>query len=213
MKLHSNSRRVLFKDLKGDQYGLKELTQDSVKGFLDIGANSGFVSITARILHPEMKIVAVEPHPRVYADMVDNVSRLQIKTMNVALGDGSTFYLLKERKMDLCNHFTPEPGIAGKAVPIQSMRLDDVLRRSGLDPSSLCVKVDCEGAEEYLVGHLPSEKIIVGSTLFCGEFHTNQARDITGYFKWVLDLLQGTHTVTIERTAIGLGRVKAFKKA
>jgi len=212
MIIHGNSRRVLFKDLKGDQYGLKGIPQDSVEGFLDIGANSGFVAILARFLHPEMKIVSVEPHPRVYADMVENVRNLEIKTMQLALGSGVPFYLYKERKMDLCNHFGPDTGPAGQSVKVDSASLDEIVRRSGVREESLGIKIDAEGAERHLLGHGPSEKIIQGSAFFTGEFHADGELEVKDYFSWVLDILQSTHIVTLERMARGLGIVRAIRK-
>ncbi|MFW6247188.1 MAG: FkbM family methyltransferase, partial [bacterium] len=157
MILRGNSRKILFQQLEGDQYLLKKISQNNIKYFLDIGANVGFISIMARMLHPKMKIFSVEPHPEVYKNLVDNVNRLKINTLNGAFGNGDSFYLLKSRKTDLCNSFTNENTGNYK---INSYKLRDLINIFKIDAEDLWLKIDCEGAEKYMIGDEQSENIL-----------------------------------------------------
>jgi FkbM family methyltransferase len=81
----------MFKELSGDQYGLKNIPQDSISTFIDIGAAYGLVSILARLLHTKMRIIALEPHNTTCAYLSHNVSNMGIVTFNAAYGTGCYF--------------------------------------------------------------------------------------------------------------------------
>ena len=71
MKLRGNSRRILFDELEDDSYELRTIPQNSIPNMIDIGANVGFISIYAKMLHPRMNIIAVEPHETTYQELKD----------------------------------------------------------------------------------------------------------------------------------------------
>ena len=209
MKINLNSRNVLFRELKGDQYGLKALPQDSAKYFLDVGAAYGLISILARLLHPQMKIMAVEPHAETYADLVANVDHMQILTLNAALGTGAMFYLEKERKMKLCNSFGPEEK---NTRAIQSFTLSELINKCNFKPEDTVIKMDCEGAEWNMIGNKNDEEIIKLCKLLALEVHNKKGeRRIDDFYQWIVNLAGNTHEITVYNHSPTLGVVKAVK--
>ncbi|MFW6121941.1 MAG: FkbM family methyltransferase [Petrotogales bacterium] len=208
MKLRSNSRRILFGELEGDNYLLKSIEQDSVKYFLDIGANVGFISIMARMLHPKMKIFSVEPHPDVYENLIDNVEHLRIKTLNGALGNGNIFYLLKSRKTDLCNSFTDKKT---ENHSIQSYTLGSLVRKFKIDVDDLRIKIDCEGAEKYMIGDEQSENILRKCKVCAIEVHDKIDNDSSRFMNWFIKILENTHTINISRQCRSLLMLNAIR--
>lgn len=203
MKIHYNSRNVLFKELDGDQYGLKALPQNSIKHFIDIGAAYGMMSTLARLLHPEMKITAVEPHPETYKDLCFNVERLKIDTINAALGNGNKFYLQKERKMRLCNSFLQEK--LEDNTETNSYSLNKIIELCKYNADDIAIKIDCEGAEWYMIDQ--DEEILKRIKLIGIEVHN----DILDFYSWMIKLLGRTHEITIHNYSDTLGIIKAVK--
>lgn len=207
MKININSRNVLFRELKGDNYGLKSIEQDSIGYMLDIGACYGIISLMARLFHPNMQITAIEPHPMSYLDLVDNCNRMHIKTLNFALGNGEKFYLEKERKMRLCNSFKAE---TKDTVAIDSYTLAGLVKLSGVDDSDLAIKMDVEGAEWYMVGNCEDEEIIKKCKLIAIEVHDkNKTTLIDSFHSWFIGLLGLTHEINIRKLSSNLSIVKA----
>lgn len=209
MKINLNSRNVLFRELSGDNYGLKSIDQDSIGYMLDIGACYGIISLMARLLHPNMQITAIEPHPMSYIDLVDNCERMKIKTLNCALGNGEKFYLEKERKMRLCNSFKAE---TKDTISVNSYTLAELVKLSDVDISDLAIKIDVEGAEWYMIGNCKDEEIIKKCKLIAIEVHDkNKITPIDNFYSWFIGLLGLTHEIKIRKLSSNLGIIKAIK--
>ena len=209
MKINYNSRQILFNELKGDNYGIKGVPQDYIKYMLDIGAAYGLISIMARLLHPEMKICAIEPHPETYKDLIVNCERLKIETINCAFGNGDLFYLEKERKMKLCNSFASE---TKDTISIQSYTLSDLVKMNKYDPSDMMIKMDCESAEWYMVGNKEDEEIIKKCKLMSIEIHDKSKNNpIDKFYSWIIGLVGITHKITINKLTENLGLVKIWQ--
>ena len=207
MKIHFNSRNVLFRELEGDEYCIKNLFQNSIGHMLDIGAAYGLISIMARLLHPKMKITAIEPHPETYKDLVSNVDRMKIDTCNYALGNGGMFFLEKERKMRLCNSFSAEK--INNVTAIQSYTLAGLVKLCKADASDLALKIDCEGAEWNMVGNREDEKIIKQCKLAAIEVHDKDGKNpVENFYDWADRLVGKTHTIIIDRQTPKLGIIK-----
>ena len=59
MKLRGNARKILFEQLLGDDYLLKQIPQGSINNFIDLGANVGFISTLIRFLQPYSNILSI----------------------------------------------------------------------------------------------------------------------------------------------------------
>jgi FkbM family methyltransferase len=119
--------------------------------FIDVGANIGAYTLIASEVQ-DAAVVSVEPHPRTFASLAENVRlnhRYNVICVNAALSarDGET-QLTDEAQPEL-NHICETPDSA--AVRVASRRFDDVCRVLQLNPD--IVKIDVEGHQcEVLEG-------------------------------------------------------------
>jgi len=214
MKLHSNTRRVLFEELKQECYGLKMISQDSIPNMIDIGANVGMLSIMARLLHPHMNIFAFEPHEETFKDLKENVDNLRIKTYRYAFGNGDVFYLTKERKMDLCNSFSTEKNIINKTQEIQSLDLEQIFKMVSVEPEDTFLKIDCEGAETFMVDCPKSIELLKRTKLVAMEAHEKDAViKLKPFIEWFMKTMWGTHTVIIDKQTSVVAKLLAVEKS
>lgn len=213
MKLHSNSRRVLFRELQEGSYGLKQIPQNSVPNMIDIGANVGLISIMARLLHPKMDIIAIEPHQKTFQELVDNVDHLKIKTFNCALGNGDKFYLTKQRKMDLCNKFSTKDDVIKESQSIDSMKIQDIFFKFKKKPEDTLLKMDCEGGEFYMVGDKESESLIKKVRIIAMEAHNKNEMGLEPFVEWFMRTLWQTHIIIIDKQNSNLAQLMAVEKS
>lgn len=193
MKLERRCRHILFRELDSDEYFLRRLPPRVIGHFIDIGANVGLISIFIKLLNPNAKVLAIEPHPRVYKDLLANVSNLAIETKNIALGNGKPFYLFKERKTDLCNEFTDK---YSDNISVPSKTFYRIILESSYPIDDLFIKLDCEGGEYYIFGDQDSEKILIKSKVLAIELHPKNEGDPKESSKYLSTLLKNTHNET-----------------
>jgi FkbM family methyltransferase len=141
----------------------KVLRKCEAKIFIDVGAFIGWYSLCAyRILRKRKSaiIIAVEPDPKNYVALLENTTLCQfVKTMNVAIytrdNEEVEFHLGRKDSAGLSQSgsiyptYHDEEGLlSGESifVFVKTIRLDTLIRRSGLDKVDL-VKMDIEGAE------------------------------------------------------------------
>jgi len=111
---------------------------------VDVGANIGSIALAvATAVGPAGHVLAVEPHPRLFAYLQANIRRNQaeqITAIQCALGaeNGQTF---------LSNHRSDDQNtIKGKGIPVPLRRLDDIAPRQSI----AFLKVDVEGYEHFV---------------------------------------------------------------
>lgn len=212
MKIERNTRKIISNNLKGDCYLLKRIPQDSVGSFLDIGACVGVFSMLARLLHPSMKICCVEPHPTSFQMLQDNISNLKIKSLNVALGHGETYYLKKERSSRVCNTFTPNRSDHSN-IEIPSRNLRQLIRAFKLNADDLGIKIDCEGAESTLVRDRRAIKLIRRCKFFAAELHTDGKNVKSNvYSEWVHSKFSDTHDICFTKVSEGHSDIQMIRK-
>jgi len=216
MKIHSNTRVTLFKQLNnnsGASYFLKKIPHNSIPNMIDIGANIGMISLMAKILHPEMRIFAFEPHPRTFEELNSNVDGMKISTFNLALGNGETFYLAKQRKMDLCNKFSvKEDVLKEETIKVQSLKIQDIFKKIKIKPEETLLKIDCEGAESFMVGDKDAENILRRTKMVAMETHGGMRVRTMEYISWFVDILSRSHVLVIDRHELTLIQMAAFEK-
>jgi len=122
-----------------NEYGLRRQLAD-VRTILDIGANVGFFSMTARGRYPHSTIHAYEPNPRVLPSLESNTSALNIEIYNEAVGsrEGSV-EILESGSSNQAQTTTVGAG------SIHQVTLQTAIERLGGSVDLL--KLDCEGAE------------------------------------------------------------------
>lgn len=212
MKLHSSTKRIIFKELRRNAYGFKNIRHDTIMNMVDIGANVGIISILARLLNPRMNIVAVEPHIKTYEQLVSNVENLGIKTLNGALGNGETFYLTKQGKKDVCNKFSVKDEVKDDiSLEVQSYRIQDIFKMYNFNPDNTLLKMDCEGAESFMVGDVESEKILRKTKIIIMEAHNSHKVKLDEFIDWFIKNMWATHNIIIDKGR-KLVNLKAIEK-
>jgi FkbM family methyltransferase len=117
---------------------------------IDVGAFNGDSSIYF-VINGAEKVIAVEPHPRAYIELLINIklNNLQSKIIpiNVALGRGGFIALPIDVSLDAVIDRIYEEGIRerSKVVKVKSIKLSDLLELVDVRPDVL--KLDCEGCE------------------------------------------------------------------
>jgi FkbM family methyltransferase len=140
------------------------LRRKDSKSFIDVGAFKGWYTIYAyKILRKKsgFTIIAVEPDPRNYKMLgkaTRNITGIQLVDEAVFIRDGEymEFHIGKSRAW--LNGFADAGSLAptewhvrygfltGEVIQVKSVRLDTLIKRSGLEKVNL-IKMDIEGAE------------------------------------------------------------------
>lgn len=167
--------QIVYTELCDDWYMLRKVPMNSIKHFIDIGASFGLISIAFKLLNPRSKVTAIEPYDKVYENLVENTRGLFIRTLNIALGDGSMFYLLTNRKTPTNNEYRKTKGDTEKAV--KSETLGGIIKLCRADPDDLMIKCDCEGAEQYLMCDEASRDIMGRLKVLVMELHKTKGEN------------------------------------
>lgn len=157
---------------------------------LDLGANSGYLSLLAKALvGPSGRVVAVEPHPDNLVTLADRTRLnpdLPIEVLAVAVGPTSGRATLELTRNLANGHLASaswdhaKPSVARVEVPTRS--LDDLVAET----RPTVVKVDIEGAEgEVLTASAGPAQWPTGPT-FLVEYHgrANQQRCLAAAERW-----------------------------
>lgn len=198
--------------VQNGSYGLRECAH-AVGSVIDIGANVGFFSVAARMLCSDARIISLEPDESIYAQLVSNAKHLRIGTVRAGLGDGKPLRLVAKHARERgCYGVRYEQDGNGPAV--RSVALPQIVSTFGIAPAGLFLKIDCEGAEHYLVGNSEAENIMRQSVGIGGEFHpAPEGVAQPNYKEWLTDILSATHAVTFATLfRSGIREFKAIRK-
>jgi FkbM family methyltransferase len=156
------SRLIAYLAARGPlEPGLTKLLRSSLSDgmtFVDVGANFGWYSLlAAKAVGPSGKVLSLEPAPRTFALLVDNI-RLNglAETGIVTLHQAAASDEVGEQTLwvypDESGHNTlGKPGQGAKAVNVPSIRLDDLLaNETRVD----WIKIDAEGWELHVLNGL-----------------------------------------------------------
>lgn len=117
--------------------------------FIDAGANVGLYSASfarRKILEPEFRIMAFEPHPETFARLDGNVAHLGVETYNLALSnepgvmkflDGAVSHVFAQSEHRNSYH------LEGATMAIPCRRLDSY----DVPQMNILIKIDVEGHE------------------------------------------------------------------
>lgn len=126
--------------------------------FVDVGANWGyFTLVAAHAVGPWGRVVALEPDPRMAAELRGNVARNGIghaTVLELAAAEGAgeavlSGYAEGDRNRGVSSLVAPPAG-AARSFAVRTAALDAVMDELGVDRADL-VKVDVEGAEELVL--------------------------------------------------------------
>ena len=171
---------------------------------IDIGANIGVFSMMMKMLHPKAKILAVEPSIRNIRPLRANIKNMEIDLETRGLGDGSTMYHRYGRKRGPVGDWFSKERVGG-AFSIKTAPFWKIFKDNGCEKGNrLFVKIDCEGAERYLIGDYRSESILKTADQVFLEIHFKAPKEKTfgkhaipysEYNKWIRKLFYRTHDI------------------
>lgn len=175
--------RVLFDQIVvRDCYGIRTLQQppDVV---VDVGANCGVFSMTARVLFPQARVISVEPCPETFAMLEDNLKFYGCDLHNVALSKDPFVRIWHGRDSGSNSTISAKDINKEDGPAIPGMTLAEMFRRWLINPEKqrVLLKVDCEGAERVIVEDPQSEKLVFPCVHACFEMHYCDGR---GASKW-----------------------------
>jgi FkbM family methyltransferase len=140
-------------EFEPDTVSLLRLLCDQDSRVLDIGANIGMTAIALAQLCPRGQIAAIEPVPRTFQYLRQNVSRARarnLKLFNFALGRVEGPVLMQGHPSNFACSFVADnytiPATDHFARQVSVKRLDNIFSELSLDRLDL-MKVDVEGFE------------------------------------------------------------------
>jgi FkbM family methyltransferase len=123
--------------------------------FIDVGANCGIYSVMASTVNPDIRVVAVEPVPKVYSALAQNVKMnnldARVITLNIALGDADGTVPFHEAEDSTMGSLALEGrhNPKGTVIQVRCRTLDSVVEELGIEPDFM--KIDVEGFEHLVL--------------------------------------------------------------
>jgi FkbM family methyltransferase len=118
--------------------------------YLDVGANIGATVIpAAKTVGNQGRVVAFEPHPRIYSYLLENITLnglTNVDAHNLALGNQSGEIYFTDEFMDDTNHVSTEP-LPG-SLKVQAVVLDQITAELA---NIALLKIDVEGYERFVL--------------------------------------------------------------
>ena len=175
---------ILIQEIFHDNYHILDRGIELREGdvVVDIGANEGIFSIWLAKQFPGVKILAFEPVPRTFWQMVRNIGLngiVNITAYNLGLGDKKGSVTMNVNK-EFSGGSSSECTFDNKTqdqINAETIPLDNILNEYGIDHIRL-LKMDVEGAEYHI---LYKSTILPKVDYFVGEFHINDQLAKKGY--------------------------------
>ena len=148
--------KLLFGSKYRDRVELEALTRTIRQGgvFVDIGANTGYYSLTAAAAGAG-RVIAIEPYPPTFARLRFNIATNQfedrIQAIQTALGDHAgeaTLYVPEVG--DVGSSRISEQAISGRPVTVPLRPLPDILAERSVSHID-ALKIDVEGMEDAVL--------------------------------------------------------------
>ncbi len=173
---HSHTPKTVQWELMKNEYGLDEIEFQPGDVVLDVGANTGIVSIYLAQLHPEIIIHAFEPVPATYARLLANLEANGVTNViphNLAItADGRPLELhLTPNNSGAATAYLTRPYANGHThIQVPSTTLRAFMAANDIEWITL-LKIDCEGAEYEI---LTDTAVLQRVDYLVGELHTNE---------------------------------------
>ena len=146
--LRDSSDFYMFREVCiNDDYNISRIKLGMV--IMDVGAHIGtFTLLTSKIVGEKCKIIAIEPEPQNYKQLIENIKLnnfLNVNPLNIALGDYNGFGKLYISYSSQCHSLLiKEDKISSIEVPLKT--LDNLLEELNLKKIDI-IKIDTEGSE------------------------------------------------------------------
>jgi FkbM family methyltransferase len=123
--------------------------------FIDVGANCGIYTVMACKINPDIRLVAVEPVPKIYAALAHNVKMndfdSRVTTLNLALGDADGTVPFHEAEDSTMGSLAVDgyQGQKGRVIEVKCRTLDSIVDELKIEPDFM--KIDVEGFEHVVL--------------------------------------------------------------
>jgi len=191
---HTNDSEAIIKEIFSDNYKVIDRKVEFRPGdfVLDLGANEGMFSVFIGTVFPQVKIIALEPVPRTYFQLVNNLELNGVKNvipLNIGVGKPGQGRVMINVSKDfsggstsLCT-YNPDHH---ERIEVGMVPLDDIFEMYRIGRCRL-LKIDIEGME---YDALYNSTVLDRVDYFAGEFHMNakldyQGRRADGLITWV----------------------------
>ncbi|HXI84195.1 MAG TPA: FkbM family methyltransferase [Verrucomicrobiae bacterium] len=153
----------------------------------DVGANSGFLSLTRCLENRQLQAVCFEPHPKTFSILKRNIGLNaltdRVTPVNVAVDRSSGILHLNIAEGDSMAGVTRN--FLGQGTPseiaIPAVSLDEYAQQHGLWPDA--IKIDVEGHEEQVL--LGAKQVLGRAKLLVMEVHSEELKArCTSILKW-----------------------------
>jgi len=118
------------------------------KIIIDIGAFVGDSAIYF-VLKGARRVIAIEPHPGAFAEMLDNIRLNNLESViipvNAGLASRPGKVCIENIGVEATAVTYHRPGDCPNAVP--AVTLGELINKFGIDPNDTVLKMDCEGCE------------------------------------------------------------------
>jgi FkbM family methyltransferase len=173
---------------------------------VDVGAFVGDSAIYF-VLRGAKKVIAIEPHPGAYQEMLENV-RLnnmgdRIIPVNAGLASKPGLINIENLGIDQTLGIYYRPGLTGS---IRAITLEELIEQFNIDPSDTVLKMDCEGCEYDVV--LNDYKHVKLFRELIMEYHEDENRHSTDIVK----LLSGDYDCQFIKETRNVGILHCIKR-
>ncbi len=123
--------------------------------FLDVGANCGIYTVLGCTVNPNVRVVAVEPVPRVCAALARNVAQndlgSRVTILNLALGGSNETVSFHEAEDSTMGSLAVDGyhGQRGRVIQVKCRTLDSIVEELNIEPDFM--KIDVEGFEHLVL--------------------------------------------------------------
>lgn len=162
-----------------DEYRLRETVAGRLECVVDLGANVGLFA--ARIAPLARRVIAYEPYPAHFAQLVKNLAgRSNVETRQAAVaGKSGTVRLYEPENVGQSGTHSLHPESGGymskRFVDVPAVSLDELFERHAIEVCDL-LKLDVEGSE-YEILHGASALTLARIQRIHGEYHDVRRED------------------------------------